>query len=206
MGFFTLFSGAKVDVAPDQKIIPAKEFSTIKKAADILKKTKAESLEFKKEAAKEAEIIKANAAREGFEEGLVALNEQSLKMDAMIKSFESEMAKKLLPIALKAAKKILGEELRLHPDRILDIVQQVLKPVTEHHKVQIYVNKADLNILEQNKSKFKDQLNQAKIFSIQERSDIEPGGCIIESEAGIINAQLENQWRALEKAFEKMRK
>ena len=206
MVFFTLFSGAKVDVAPDQKIIPAKEFSTIKKAAEILKQTKAESLEFKKEAAKEAEIVKETAAKEGFEEGLLSLNEKILKMDSMIKSFESEMAKKILPIALKAAKKILGEELKIHPDRIIDIVQQVLKPVTEHHKVRIYVNKADLECLEKNKSKIKEQLYQAKIFSIQERSDIEPGGCIIESEAGIINAQLENQWRALEKAFEKMLK
>lgn len=206
MGFFTLFSGAKVDIAPDQKIIPAKEFSEIKKAAAILKKTKKESLEFKKEVAKEAETTKENAAKEGFEEGLLALNEKILIMDSMIKAFESEMAKKILPIALKAAKKILGEELKIHPDRIIDIVQQVLKPVTEHHRVQIYVNKADLALLEQSKSKIKEQLHQAKVFSIQERSDIEPGGCIIETEAGIINAQLENQWRALEKAFEKMHK
>ena len=28
------------------------------------------------------------------------------------------------------------------------------------------------------------------------------GVCIIETEAGIINASLENQWRALESAFE----
>ena len=30
---------------------------------------------------------------------------------------------------------------------------------------------------------------------------MEPGGCLIETEAGIINAQLENQWRSLEAAF-----
>ena len=37
-------------------------------------------------------------------------------------------------------------------------------------------------------------------------SGIEPGGCIIETEAGIINAQLENQWRSLENAFESFMK
>lgn len=204
MGFFTLFSGAKIDIAPKKKIIPAKEFSELKKAVDILKKTKAESLEFKKEAVKEAEKIKAQASQDGFEEGLASLNEKLLKLNSMIDAFEKEMVKKIMPIALKAAKKILGAELSLSPEKILDIIKQCLKPVAEHHSVKIFVNKADLAILEQNKDQLKKQLQQVKIFILQERSDIEPGGCIIETEAGIINAQLENQWRALEKAFEKM--
>lgn len=76
----------------------------------------------------------------------------------------------------------------------------------QHHRVRIYVNKQDLDILETNKSKIKDVLEQVQSFSIEERPDIEPGGCIIETEAGIINAQLENQWRALESAFESFMK
>ncbi|MBI3211529.1 MAG: HrpE/YscL family type III secretion apparatus protein, partial [Simkania negevensis] len=38
-------------------------------------------------------------------------------------------------------------------------------------------------------------------FSLEDREDIAPGGCIIETEAGIINASLANQWQALEAAF-----
>mgnify|MGYP000925765657 CR=1 FL=1 len=32
-----------------------------------------------------------------------------------------------------------GEELKLHPDRIVDIVVQALKPVTQHYKIKIFV-------------------------------------------------------------------
>jgi type III secretion protein L len=39
------------------------------------------------------------------------------------------------------------------------------------------------------------------VLSLRDRSDIQPGGCIIETEGGIINAQLENQWRVLENAL-----
>jgi type III secretion protein L len=60
--------------------------------------------------------------------------------------------------------------------------------------------------LEAAKSQIKKVFEHLESLSIQERSDIEPGGCMIETEAGIINAQLENQWRSLEIAFESFMK
>ena len=111
-----------------------------------------------------------------------------------------------MPIALTAAKKILGRELELHPTAIIDIINQTLKPITQSHKVIIYVNKDDLALLEKSKGKIKKQLEQVKEFSIQERLDVKKGGCLIETEAGIINAQLDSQWRALEAALEKFHK
>jgi type III secretion protein L len=95
----------------------------------------------------------------------------------------------------------LGEEIKLMPERIVDIVLQALKPVTEHRKIKIYANKEDLEILEKEKPKIKELLKEVESLSILERGDVEKGGCIIETEAGIINAQLENQWKALETAF-----
>ena len=55
---------------------------------------------------------------------------------------------------------------------------------------------------EKKKKELKAILEQVHTFIIEEKEDITPGGCIIETEAGIINASLENQWRALESAFE----
>lgn len=49
-------------------------------------------------------------------------------------------------------------------------------------------------------------MDQVESFTILDRADITPGGCIIETESGIINASFENQWRALEMAFERYMK
>jgi type III secretion protein L len=202
MKFFSLLSGKEVRVAPGKKIIPAEEVATLESASAIVKMAKKEATEFKKETALEAEKTKETAFQEGFQEGLTSLNHHLLALDKELKALREEVQKKILPLALKAARKIMGEELRLHPDRIVDIVLTSLKPVTQHHKIVIYVNKADLQTLEESKSKIKQLFEHLDSLSIQERSDIEPGGCMIETEAGIINAQLENQWRALEAAFE----
>lgn len=202
MKFFSLISGKEVHIAPGKKRIPAKEFSSAVKANEILKTVNKEAAEFKKEILEEGEKTKELAFQEGFSEGLLSLNKHLLALDHELKELRSEIQKKILPLSLKAARKIIGEELRLHPDRIIDIVLNSLKPVTQHKKIIIFVNKIDLDQIEKNKPKIKKIFEHLESLSIQERDDIEPGGCIIETEAGIINAQLENQWRALESAFE----
>lgn len=204
--FFSLLSGQQVRVAPGKKVIPSKEFSTLEKADKLLKEVKKEAEEFKKTTFTESETIKEQAFQEGFQEGLVSLNQHLFALDQELKAIRNDIQKKILPLALKAARKIIGEELKLHPDRIVDIVLNSLKPVTQHRRIHIYVNKADLQELEDNRNKLKKIFEHLENLSIQERDDIEPGGCMIETEAGIINAQLENQWRALESAFESFMK
>lgn len=204
--FFSLISGKEVRIAAGKKVIPSQEFSSLESANDILKTVKAESLVYKQEVAIESEALKESAFQEGFQEGLIALNKHLFALDQELKVLREEVQKNILPLALKAAKKIIGEELRLHPDRIVDIVLTSLKPVTQHRKIVIYVNRVDLDMLEANKNKIKSIFEHLESLSIQERDDIEPGGCMIETEAGIINAQLENQWRALEAAFESFMK
>lgn len=200
--FFSLLSGKEVRMAPGQKAVPASEFSTLQSAAEILNTVEREAAEFKKQTAVEAEKTKEGAFQEGFQQGLAALNKHILALDKELKHIREEVQKKILPLSLTAARKIIGEELRLHPDRIVDIVLTSLKPVTQHRKIIIYVNKNDLPAIEENKNKIRKLFEHLDSLSIQERNDIEPGGCMIETEAGIINAQLENQWRALESAFE----
>lgn len=199
---FALLSQQEVRAAPGQKVIPAAEFSTLKEANEILLQVTNEAQEFKKKVIAEAEKTKELALQEGFQEGLTSFNKHILLLDQQLAELRQEIQKKILPLTLKAARKILGEELKLHPERIVDIVMTALKPVTQHRKITLYVNRADLEHLEAAKPKIKSIFEHLDSLSIQERSDIEPGGCIIETEAGIINAQLENQWRALEAAFE----
>ena len=202
MKLFSLISGKEVRMAPNQKRIPATEFSLIQEAASILEEVKVETEAFEEKTKAEAEEQKEEGYKKGHQEGLESLNKHLFALDEELKQLRHEIQKKMLPLTLSAARKILGEELKLHPERVVDIVLNSLKPVTQHKKIIIYVNKADLAALEAGKPKLKQIFEHLQSLSIQERDDVEQGGCIIETEAGIINAQLENQWRALESAFE----
>ena len=80
--------------------------------------------------------------RRAFRKGSNRSISHIIALDRELKEIREEVHKKILPLALKAARKIVGEELKLHPDRIVDIVMTALKPVTQHRKIVLYVNRS----------------------------------------------------------------
>lgn len=206
MKFFSLIYQGEIHPAADEKIIPAEDFSTLMESAEILNRAKEDAEHYKKQIEKECLELKEKSKEEGFFEGLSRFNEHLVQFDKQLRLLRLELQKQILPLALKAAKKIVGEQLSVSPETIVDIVIQTLAPVVQNHRFNIYVSKVDKEILEAEKSKIKAILEQVQVLTIQERSDVAPGGCIIETESGIINASIENQWRALESAFEKYMK
>lgn len=204
--FFSLISDKTVNVAPNSKVIPAKEFSQLQDAKELLVKIKAEVDEYRLTVVKDCEELKENAVKEGFQEGFQQWAENIAKLETEITSVRSDMEKVVGKAALMAAKKIVGRELELVPDTVSDIVTNSLKTVAQHKKITIFVNKKDLILVESNRNKLKNVFEGLETLSIRGRDDIKPGGCIIETEGGIINAQLENQWQALENAFTSLMK
>ena len=202
--FFSLIYGDSIHVAPKTKVISADAFSKLIDAEGILEKLREDAEKYKKEVVTECEKLKEQAQREGFEEGFKKWVEQIAKMEDEISKVRTENEKILVPVALKAAKKIVGREMEMSPETVVDIVTNILKTVSQHKKVTIYVNKVDLDYLETSRNRIKQVFENLEALSIIPRDDVKPGGCIIETERGIINAQLENQWRILEKAFESM--
>lgn len=206
MKFFSLIFKGDIHAATGKKVIPQQEYSVLLEAREVLDKAKEDAEALHEKTKEECKKLRKKTKEEGFEEGLATFNEHLLFFDSELKKLRHEMQQAILPLALKAAKKIVGKELETHPETIVDIVLQALAPVTQNHRIKIYVNKADKEALEENKGRIREILEQVETLVIQERADVTPGGCIIETEAGIINASIENQWRALEAAFEKYMK
>lgn len=206
MKFFSLIYQGEVHTSSEEKVIAEEDFSTLMQASEILEKAKEDALTYKKNTKQECETLKEQAKEEGMAEGLQLFNDHLLFFEQEIKKIRHEAHQAILPLALKAARKIVAKELELYPETIVDIVLQALAPVVQSRKIKIYVNKADKDIIEQNRPQIKKIFENLETLSIQERDDVSPGGCVIETESGILNAGIENQWRALETAFEKYMK
>ncbi len=200
--FFALIHGSTVHTPAKSKVIAAEDFSELLEATSVKEQVKKDADQYRLEVAKECELLKAQAQRDGFEAGFQEWAEYVAKLEEEIIHVRKELEKLLVPVALKAAKKIVGREIEASEDTIADIVQNSLKAVSQHKRITIYVNRKDLEALERNRSRLKQIFESLEVLSLRERSDVAPGGCIIETEGGIINAQLENQWRILENALE----
>lgn len=204
--FFTLISGDSLHIAPKTKVVPAESFSRLLDIKETISEVKKDAEKYRTKVASECEKLKEQAQREGFEEGFRQWSEQLAYLKEEIGSTREEITKIVIPLALKAAKKIVGREIEMNKETILDIVKNNLSAVSQHTKVTIFVNKQDLATLEKKREELKNLLESAEVLNLRERGDITPGGCVIETEVGIINAQLENQWLILEQAFEALTK
>lgn len=200
---FSLIYQGSVYSTADSKIISEEDYTVLISAEEVLKKAQEDATRYEKEVHALCEELKEASKKEGFDEGLVQFNAHVIRFEKNLQALRLELQKQILPLALKAAKKIVSKQLTIDPETIVDIVLQTLAPVTQNQSIAIYVNKTDKEILESHREDIKDLLSQVKTLSIQERADITPGGCIIETETGIINATLENQWHALKTAFQR---
>jgi len=200
----TLIYGDEVHLPPEKKVIDGTLFSKLIEGSEMLEKIKVESKQYRIDVSKECEEIKEKAYQVGFQEGFEAWTEQVAALETQIENVRNELEKIIVPVALKAAKKIVGREMELNKETVVDIVHHHLKAVAQHKKVTLWVSKEDYNILEKKKNILKEQFEELEAFSVRPRDDITEGGCVIETEMGIINAQVENQWAILERAFERM--
>ncbi len=201
MNLFTLIEKEEIHPAPQTKIIPADQFSKLIDASALLNKTYEEEAAYRIQVGKECETLKESSQAAGFEAGLKKWSEQIALLEQEIVKVRKEMESAIVPLALTAVKKIIGKELDAKPEIIVDIVATALKTVSHHRKIVIYATPSDVEHLEAQKPHLKSLFEHLETLSISARGDIHPGSCVIETEAGIIDAQLETQLQALEAAF-----
>ncbi len=200
--FFSLLKNDNVEIAPGERILSKESYQQLMTAEELIEEAKKQREAYAAEAAHEAEVLKEKSEEAGFQEGLAAWAEKISQLEEEIAKVREDLTAQIIPVALKAAKKILGMELEERPEAVVDIVMNTLKSVAHYKKVKIYVCKDDIVHLEKEKAKVKALFEQIESLNFIESEDVKAGGCIIETEGGIINAQLENLIRVLESAFE----
>jgi flagellar biosynthesis/type III secretory pathway protein FliH len=201
MKLFTLIEKESLH-SNGEKIIPKQSFSKLVKATEIIEEAEKQTETKFDETYAECEKIKMEAYQKGFQEGLNRFSEHLVLLEQKLRKMQHEMQQSMLPLTLKAVKKIVGEQIRLHSETIVDIVLKAIKTVSQCEFVKILVNKNDLDTLEHNRSKINDVLEHVNTLRIEEGKDLEEGDCIIETEKGILNAKLSHLYGSLERAFD----
>ncbi len=202
--YFTLIRGDSIVPAPSSRNIPSQEFSELLSGKELLEVVKMDAEDYKKQIAHECEKIKEESYKDGFKEGFEAWSQMIGFLEKEITRVREEMQKSIMPIAIKAAKKIVGGEISQRPDAVVDMVMSTAKVVSQHKKVAIYVSRSDYQVVESNKARLRQLFEEIESLSIRERDDLVQGDCIIETEVGIINARLVDRWKTLEAALKSM--
>jgi type III secretion protein L len=147
-----------------------------------------------------ARELRETAHREGCETALSEWNTLLLEAREVRDEALASVERDLLRLAVKIAEKILGREIKKDRGAIADIVATALRQARRNEMITMRVNPADLPVIEQHASRF-ERAGREQFLDIVSDPRIAAGGCVIESESGAIDAQLETQLRVLERAL-----
>lgn len=118
----------------------------------------------------------------------------------MIQKFEnrrSDLLKQseqmIVQLSLSVAKSILRREARMDPELVKNMVRESLNHVEDRNRVSIKVHPEDYQVIQDYEQEILSSAHGVKHLEIKEDELIHPGGCIIESDSGIVDAQLETQ-------------
>jgi flagellar assembly protein FliH len=152
------------------------------------------------EAAHEAALEAAGV--EGYEEGLAA---GRAEVDAAVRTLEAAVSRLdkasaaaaaavepiAVELALRIAEKVLGGELQARPEAVLEVVRGALRRLTEPLPATLLVNPADAEMV-------RDAIDELAArhggdLTVREDRRVERGGCLLQTAAGEVDAQIRAQ-------------
>ena len=200
MGALFQITGNVVQPAAGTRILKAAEFTLLTEANDLLTQARARADEIAQKAEEAYRQRKEEGYKDGREEGLLEHAEKLMETVMSSVEFIESMETTLIDVVNQAVRKIIGE---LDSDeRIVRIVRESLLKVRNQSRVTVRVAPADDKAVRTAlEPMLKSTPGSTSFLELIPDARLEQGSCILESELGVIDASLETQLKALEKAF-----
>lgn len=157
-----------------------------KKAAEIVAAAEAQRDEVFKKAVEEAKA-----------EVNTQLTEELLRTKMQCAEMLKAMEPQIIELALKISAKIIGRDLERDPMVVAEIAATAIETARASKAMVLRVNPKDGATLRAQKSKLMELIGRTVEISIRDDADVEPGGCVIQTEFGTIDGQIKTQYDML---------
>jgi flagellar assembly protein FliH len=155
------------------------------------------------------------AAEEGREEGFAQGKDEverligrlQVIMGAAIdqkKNIIENTEKQLIDLVLLIARKVVKVISETEKKVVVENVKEALKKVGKEPEIAIRVNTSDLGLTTKHKKTFIAMVEELKNIRIEEDSRVDPGGCIIETSFGDVDARIQTQLQVLEEKIREL--
>jgi type III secretion protein L len=153
------------------------------------------------ETRREVEAFVADAAREGETAGAA----QAAHMRAEIATLEARMLKEVegevVRASMRVARELLAAELAERADAIVDVAATALQAGKTAKDINLRAHPREAAVLREHKPRLVSVLTRAKDLEVREDRRVKPGGVVLETESGVIDAQLETQLDEIERVL-----
>ncbi len=192
----------------------------MKRRKEIIAQSQVEAKSIIERAIKKGEEAKEKGYKEGYEKGKLEGHkkgvEQGLKeaeswiskgiavyeeMEKASQIWEKENHEVMIKIALEISRRLLRKEVLNDEQVIVRTIMDALSNVDRPKQVLIRVNPQELAVIDGSMPEIKPLLSGVSHFKVEPDPSIDIGGCIIDTDQGAIDAQVESQIKIIEKAL-----
>ena len=110
----------------------------------------------------------------------------------------AELQPYVVRIAVEVARRIVGRELTTDPGLITRTTEVALEQMMSASQITVRVHPLDAQVLQATLSEIVRAPDQADGLEIVPDGSIEPGGCVVESDRGIVDARLRTQFEEMQ--------
>lgn len=158
----------------------------------------------------EAENIKKYAFEEGYRKGLEQASGDIEQFKANIGNFLGApkevfeyIAPDILEISVDIARKIIKKEVEEDPQVLMNIIVDVLKTISKNEpRINIRVNPQSANFIKDSLPDITYQYGIDSKINIISDPSIENGGCVFQTNNGIVDASIDTQLEIIKKTLE----
>lgn len=111
---------------------------------------------------------------------------------------------KIVDLVLQISRKVIGEQVIENRDAILSIVKKALNRCPFSSKLMMRVAPEDYDIVVSSRDKLYREAEGISEMEILMENSLTPGSCVLETEAGYIDASMETQINRIEKSFKEL--
>ncbi len=185
-------------------------------AEKIIKNAKEEASRIVAEGQENLRQIEEEAYRHGWQEGYkegkrIAEDEYDAKLreaaSLVEKAHEARQRivagseDEIVQLAVAVARKIIGRELATDPDIIVDIVKRAIQKTTDREELTVRVNPENLDSTINAHDEIARSAKGVRKLKVLADPTVTPGGCVVETSNGTVDARIERQLSEIEQAL-----
>jgi type III secretion protein L len=195
----------RFEIQPGQTIIKARSYLDYVEAGRILERAHQEAEQILEDARKAREEEKQRGYQDGITEGKANMSRQMIDTISKTINYFSTVEEKVVEIVITAVRKILGtigDETVAH-----QIVKNALGMVRNQKQITLRVCPSELEMIKNRINEIMAMYPGISFVDIVPDARLKKGGCILESDMGVVDAsvdsQIENIRQSLLKSFQR---
>ena len=142
------------------------------------------------------------AGEESYRAKLGRVDSLSAQLQEEREGFFDRIEPELVRLAVSIAEKILDQELELRPELVVDMVRSAMKRLRDRERLIVRVNPRDFEQVRSARDDLIGAVDGVRKLEVVEDRRVDPGGCVIESQNGTLDARIRTQVGEITRALE----